>query len=35
MSSRQVAMVKLVDMLLLGSSARASQFESEWWHLIS
>ncbi|RYR40412.1 hypothetical protein Ahy_A09g046159 [Arachis hypogaea] len=26
------AMVKLVDTLLLGSSARASRFESEWRH---
>lgn len=28
----QAAMVKLVDTLLLGSSARASRFESEWRH---
>lgn len=26
----QAAMVKLVDTLLLGSSASASRFESEW-----
>lgn len=26
------AMVKLVDTLLLGSSAQASRFESEWRH---
>jgi hypothetical protein len=30
----QVAMVKSVDMLLLKSNARASQFESKWWHNI-
>ncbi|KAL2893247.1 Cytochrome c biogenesis protein CcsA [Bienertia sinuspersici] len=29
---KQAAMVKLVDTLLLGSSARASRFESEWRH---
>ena len=28
----EAAMVKLVDTLLLGSSARASRFESEWRH---
>lgn len=30
----QAAMVKSVDTLLLGSSARASRFESEWRHSI-
>nr|AAA84691.1 unknown [Nicotiana tabacum] len=34
MSSRQAAMVKLVDTLLLGSSANASRFESEWRHTV-
>lgn len=29
---KQAAMVKSVDTLLLGSSARASRFESEWRH---
>ncbi|TYI30066.1 hypothetical protein ES332_A05G358600v1 [Gossypium tomentosum] len=29
----QAAMLKSVDTLLLGSSARASWFESEWWHI--
>ncbi|KAL2905043.1 Cytochrome c biogenesis protein CcsA, partial [Bienertia sinuspersici] len=31
---KQAAMVKLVDTLLFGSSARASRFESEWRHSI-
>ncbi|KAK9048795.1 hypothetical protein SSX86_010720 [Deinandra increscens subsp. villosa] len=33
-SFEQAAMVKSVDTLLLGSSARASRFESEWRHAI-
>ncbi|OMP12261.1 ORF45 protein [Corchorus olitorius] len=31
---KQAAMVKSVATLLLGSSARASRFESEWRHNI-
>lgn len=31
---KQAVMVKSVDTLLLGSSARASRFESEWRHTI-